>query len=295
VGAGYAGLEFAEAMRALGKHVTLFEREAHVLPGIEPDISAIIEYELRRHGVQLQTRANVTALTGSNRRVDGVRSVSSLGVTPADLVLLDTGVLPNVALARDAGIHIGATGGIRVDSHMETNLPGVFAAGNCAESYCAVRRRPVSSAIGTVAAKQGRVAGENLAGRRSKFLGSLGTTVLKVFELSVARTGLSSQECAAERMAIVSSRIEALDRAAYYPDAGKIWLRLIVERESRKLVGAHGAGYGDVAKRIDVAAAAIAAGLRIEDVAQLDLAYSPPYGSLWDPLIIAAQSVMRKL
>ena len=295
IGAGYVGLELAECLHALGKSITMFEREPHVLPSIEPDIAQIIEYELRRHGVQLLVNSKVLALTGFEGRVNGVKAVSALGIVPADLVILDTGVEPNTDLARESGIHLGSTGGIAVDAFLETNLPGIFAAGNCAESYCAIRRRPVFSAIGTVAAKQGRVAGENLAGRRAKFQGSVGTTVLKVFDLCVARTGLTSLEAASERIPTVSARIETHDRASYYPGAKRIWLKLIVEREGRRVLGAHAAGYGDVARRIDVAAAAITSGMRVDDLAQLDLAYSPPYGSLWDPLLLAAQSVIRKL
>jgi NADPH-dependent 2,4-dienoyl-CoA reductase/sulfur reductase-like enzyme len=200
-----------------------------------------------------------------------------------------------VDLARDAGIQIGVSGAITVDSHMETSMPNVYAAGNCAETYCAIRKRPVLSFIGTAAAKQGRVAGENLAARRTKFFGTVGTTVLKVFDLAVARTGLSLSEAAEEGISVAAGRIEAPDRASYYPTAKKLWVKLIVERESRKLIGAQVVGYGDASKRIDVAAAAITAGMRIDDVAQLDLAYTPPFGSLWDPLIIAAQAVMKEL
>ena len=293
IGAGYAGLEFAESLRALGKSVTVFERESHVMPSIDPDIAQIIDFELRRFGVEVFTTANVLAIVGSDGRVNGVKSATGLGVTPADLVLLDTGVQPNTELVRDTGIQVGLTGGIAVDDYMETNIPGIFAAGNCAETFCALRRRPVLSAIGTVAAKQGRVAGENLAGRRAKFRGSFGTTILKVFELGVARTGLSSREAAAERIRFAAARIEADDRTSYYPGARKVWIKLIVDRESRKLIGAQAAGYGDVSKRIDVAATAISGGMTIDDVAQLDLAYSPPYGSLWDPLLVAAQAVLR--
>jgi len=293
IGAGYAGLEFAESLRALGKSVTVFERESHVMPSIDPDIAQIIDFELRRFGVEVFTTANVLAIVGSDGRVNGVKSATGLGITPADLVLLDTGVQPNTELVRDTGIQVGLTGGIAVDDYMETNIPGIFAAGNCAETFCALRRRPVLSAIGTVAAKQGRVAGENLAGRRAKFRGSFGTTILKVFELGVARTGLSSREAAAERIRFAAARIEADDRTSYYPGARKVWIKLIVDRESRKLIGAQAAGYGDVSKRIDVAATAISGGMTIDDVAQLDLAYSPPYGSLWDPLLVAAQAVLR--
>ncbi len=294
IGAGYVGLEMAECLHSLGKQIHVYEREPHVLPGMDNDMAQIIEYELQRFGVSLSTNAKVLALMGSEKGVSGVKAASGLGINPADMVLLDTGVVPAVELARDAGIQIGATGAISVNAHMETNVPSIFAAGNCAETFCAIRRRPVLNYIGTVAAKQGRVAGENLAGRRTKFLGAIGTTVLKVFDLAVARTGLCSLDAAAESIPIVSARVEALDRAGYYPTARKIWVKLIAERESRKLIGAQVAGYGDASKRVDVAAAAITAGLRVDELAQLDLAYSPPYGNLWDPLLIAAQAVLRK-
>jgi NADPH-dependent 2,4-dienoyl-CoA reductase/sulfur reductase-like enzyme len=294
IGAGYVGLEMTEALFSLGKKIHVYERESHVLPGLDPDMAQIIEYELQRFGVAVSTNAKVLALVGSGETVSGVKAASGLGIAPADMVLLDTGVEPRVELARDADIQIGATGAISVNAYMETNVPAIFAAGNCAETFCAIRRRPVLNYIGTVAAKQGRVAGENLAARRTKFLGAIGTTVLKVFDLAVARTGLCSADAAAESMPTVSTRIEALDRAGYYPTARKIWVKLIAEREGRKLVGAQVVGYGDASKRVDVAAAAITAGMRVDELAQLDLAYSPPYGNLWDPLLIAAQALLRK-
>ncbi|HEX4998396.1 MAG TPA: FAD-dependent oxidoreductase [Terriglobia bacterium] len=295
IGAGYVGLEMTESLLQAGKSVTLFEREPHVLSSVDPDMARIVEYELQRHGVNLRTGSRVLALTGESGRVSGVKSASGLGVTPVDMVLVSAGVIPNVALARDAGIRIGATGGIAVDARMETNVPGIFAAGNCAETTCLVRQRPVLNYLGTVAAKQGRVAGDNLAGRRTTFRGAVGTTVLKVFELNVARAGLTSREAAEERISFVAPRIEALDRASYYPGAGKLWMKLLVDRASRKVIGAQAVGYGDAARRVDVAAAAITAGMRIDDVAQLDLGYAPPFGSLWDPLLVAAQAAIRAL
>jgi len=295
VGAGYVGLEVAECLQTLGKTVHLLERQPQVLPGIDRDMAQIIEYEVQRFGVRLSVGSRVLALVGSDGHVTGVKAASGLGIEPADMVLLDTGVVPNVDLAREAGIQTGVTGAISVNSHMETNVPGIFAAGNCAETYCSIRQRPILHYIGTVAAKQGRIAGENMAARRTKFLGAIGTTVLKVFDLAVARTGLSSEQAAADSIPVVSARIEALDRAAYYPTARKIWVKLIANRESRRLVGAQVVGYGEASKRIDVAATAITAGMRVDDLAQVDLAYSPPYGNLWDPLLVAAQAVLRKM
>ena len=295
VGAGYVGLEVAECLHTLGKTVHLLERQPQVLPGIDRDMAQIIEYEVQRFGVRLSVGSRVLALVGSDGHVTGVKAASGLGIEPADMVLLDTGVVPNVDLAREAGIQTGVTGAISVNSHMETNVPGIFAAGNCAETYCSIRQRPILHYIGTVAAKQGRIAGENMAARRTKFLGAIGTTVLKVFDLAVARTGLSSEQAAADSIPVVSARIEALDRAAYYPTARKIWVKLIADRESRRLVGAQVVGYGEASKRIDVAATAITAGMRVDDLAQVDLAYSPPYGNLWDPLLVAAQAVLRKM
>src|SRR5262249_3223898 len=156
IGAGYVGLEMAECLHTLGKAVHLYEREPHVLPGMDPDMAQIIEYELRRFCVRVSSGANVLALSGSDGHGNGVKAARGLGIDPADMVLLDTGVEPNVDVAAAAGIQIGLTGGISVDNHMETNLPGIFAAGNCAETFCAIRRRPVLNYIGTVASKQGR-------------------------------------------------------------------------------------------------------------------------------------------
>lgn len=295
VGAGYVGLEMAETLRRLGKDVTLFEQEPHVMPALDADISRIVEYELLRHGVSVRTGSRVTALTGEQGRVSGIRSESNLGIHPVEAVLLDTGVTPNVDLAAAAGIRRGSSGGIAVDSHMETNVPGVFAAGNCAEAFSILLGRPTLEHLGTVAAQQGRVAGENLAGRRSRYLGTIGTTLLRIFDLAVGKTGLSLQEASRERMPVVSARIEALDRARYNTRARKIWIRLVASSRDGRLLGMQSAGYGDVARRVDVAAAAIASRLTVDDVSRLDLAYTPPFGSLWDPLQVAAQAVLREM
>ena len=295
VGGGYVGLEMAEALRKKKKAVTLFEQRDHVMGGVDADMARIIEYELRRHEVKVRTGVPVDALVGAGDTVAGVKTRGASGVSPADAVMLDTGVVPNVDLSGAAGVALGATGGFAVNEYMETNVPGIFAAGNCAEAYCILRRRPVLHHIGTVAAKQGRVVGDNLSGKRTKFSGTVGTTILKVFDLGVGRVGLTSKEAAAERMRPVSARIEALDRAPYARGAGKIWIKLIADQDSRKLIGAQSIDYGDVSKRIDVATTTIMASMTVEELSQLDLSYTPPYGSLWDPLLVAAQVLMKKM
>lgn len=295
VGGGYVGLELAETTRRLGKEVALYERQGHVLPAIDPDMSRIVEYELERHGVAVRAGSEVTALTGEAGHVCGIRTHHGLGVHPVDMALLDTGVAPNVDLARAAGVRIGEAGGIAVDPHMETNIPGVYAAGNCAEAFSILRGRPALVHLGTVAAQQGRIAGENLAGRRGRYRGTIGTTILRVFDLGIGMTGLSSREAEAERIPTVASRIEALDRAPYQAGAARIWIKLIASREDGRLVGMQAAGYGDVARRVDVAAVAVTARMSVDELARLDLAYTPPFGSLWDPIQIAAQAVLRRL
>jgi len=295
VGAGYVGLEMAESLRRLGKHVTLYERRSSVLAALDADMGRIVEYELGRHGVSVHTGQDVVALVGGDRGVTGIKTAGSLGVEPVDAVLLDTGVRPNVDLAAAAGIHIGESGGIAVNACMETNVPGVFAAGNCAEAFSLLHGRPVLEYLGTVAAKQGRIAGENLAGRRSRYAGTVGTTILKAFDLAIGKTGLTLEEAQQEGTPVVSARIEAPDRAAYYPGSRKIWVKLHASRENGRLIGMQAVGYGDVARRVDVAATAITAGMSAGDLAGLDLAYTPPFGSLWDPIHVAAQAVLRKL
>jgi NADPH-dependent 2,4-dienoyl-CoA reductase/sulfur reductase-like enzyme len=295
IGAGYVGLELTEALHAAGKKVHVFERENQVLPSVDSDMAQIIHYELQRFGVKVSVGAKVLALVGHEGRVNGVKAASGIGIEPSEVVLLDTGVAPNVDLARAAGIQIGVTGAISVNRSMETSVPAIYAAGNCTETYCSIRQRPVLSYLGTVAAKQGRVAGDNLAARRASFFGAIGTTVLKVFDLAVARTGLSVRQAETEGIPVVSARIEGMDRVPYYPTARKLWVKLVCERESQKLIGAQVVGYGDAARRIDVAASAITAGMRVDELAQLDLAYSPPYGNLWDPLLIAAQALIKRL
>ena len=293
VGGGYVGLNTAEALSKRGLSVTLLERADQVFPAVDPPIASMVERECRAGGVQilLLTPAE-QILSDAGRPVAVQAGGRSL---PADLVVVDVGIRPNVDLACQAGLRIGAAGGISVSPRMETSQDGIYAAGNCAETTHLITARPVTSALGTHAVKQGRVAGENIAGVRSEFPGVLQTSVTRFFGLSVGRTGLSEQEARGFGFDCSAVSVETPSRAAYYGDAEKVTFRLIFDCRTLRLLGAQTAGAPWTAKRIDVAAAAITGGMTLSQIAQLDLAYSPPHAPLWDPLQVAANAALRQL
>jgi NADPH-dependent 2,4-dienoyl-CoA reductase/sulfur reductase-like enzyme len=215
--------------------------------------------------------------------------VTDQRILPADLVLLGLGVRPNSALAQRAGIPLGNTGGIRVNARMETEVKGLWAAGNCAESFHLVSRRPFYVALGTVANKQGRVAGINIAGGRAIFPGVVGTAMVKVLSLEVARTGLQEREIQDLGLSYGSAKIDAHTRARYYPGTGPMTVKILAEKGTGRLLGGQIVGKEGAGKRIDTLAAALHTGLTVEDLINLDLGYSPPFSGVWDPVQIAAR------
>ena len=208
------------------------------------------------------------------------------------MILVATGARPEAELARDAGILLGENGAIRVSPAMETNVPDIYAAGDCVETRHRLIKRPVYMPLGTTAHKQGRVAGENVVGGRAEFQGSLGTQVVKIFELVVARTGLRDQEAIGEGFEPLTVQSESWDHKVYYPGAKKVRIRITGDRGTHRLLGAQIVGsYGaEVAKRIDVFATALYQEMRVEDLNHLDLSYTPPLSSPWDPVQLAAQA-----
>lgn len=294
VGGGYIGLSMSEALRHRGWQVAVIEKNSAVYPTLDRDISSLIEQELRRQGVSVHLS---NAAKGFLRDRDGILRGVELeqGRLDCDLALVDVGIRPNVELARAAGIPVGASGAIAVSERMETRTTGIFAAGNCAEAVHLISGRPVVSALGTAAVKQGRVAGENMAGVRSTFAGILGTAVSRVFNLTVAETGLSSAAAAAAGFQVGGARVTVTSKAAYFAGSQPVTVKLVFDQITRRLLGAQMVGDPAVAKRIDVAAAALTAGFRLEDLAQLDMAYAPPYAPLWDPLLVAANVALRGL
>lgn len=292
IGGGYIGLEVAEALRRRDIGATILERSDSLLDGLEPDISFWVNERLAKHGVRAVLNAPVSSIEPG---VAGALTVvyGSRHEIGGDLVVLATGVRPRAEMAAQAGVELGPTGGIRTDDRQQTNLPTVYAAGDCAETLHRVTGGPTYAPLGTTANKQGRVAGENAAGGHATFPGVVGTLVTKVFELEVAKTGLSLAEARAAGFGAESVAIESRSRAKYL---GGTPLRctLVVDRESGRLLGGQLAGEEGAARRIDVLATALSARMALSDFVHLDLGYAPPYGPVYDPLLLAAWEAMKK-
>jgi NADPH-dependent 2,4-dienoyl-CoA reductase/sulfur reductase-like enzyme len=283
IGAGYIGLEAADALRRNGLRVTVLDRSAHPLGRDDAAFTDAIRTQLEAHRVELRCGVEVREI-GPDRVAD----------VPCDMVVIAAGFKPNVDLAADAGIATGRTGAIRTDDRMQTNLNGVFAAGDCAEATHVVTGRPVWIPLGTTANKMGRIAGANAAGKRERFGGVAGTSIVSVFGMGFASTGLSVAQARAEGFSPVSARIEANSRPGYF-DPRKTTVELVADRATGRLLGGSVVGEDGAAGRINVVAAALHARLRVEDFEQLDLAYSPPFAPVWDPLLIAAQQLAKEL
>jgi NADPH-dependent 2,4-dienoyl-CoA reductase/sulfur reductase-like enzyme len=286
VGGGYIGLEVAENLCRLGMEVSLIEGEDRVALAYGDEVAERVEDHIKENGVHVYTGARVEEFVGEGR-VRGVRFGGE--EIEAEIVILGVGVEPCVDLAEEVGAQIGASGAIRVDRHMRTNLPDVWAAGDCVETTNLVSGSPAWVPLGDTANQMGRVAGTNAAtGRETlEFPGVLGTGIFKVFDLGVGKTGLSEREAQEAGFEVVGAAVEARDRAGYYPGAGKVFLKLIADRETGRLIGAESAGSG-ADKLTDICATAIWGRLSYPDLVNLDLAYAPPYGPALSPVVQAA-------
>jgi len=294
VGGGYIGLEVAENLCRMGMKVSLVEGEDRVALAYGPEVSRRVAAELEANGVDIFTGERVEGFVGDGR----VRTVSFGGTEcEAELVILGVGIRPNVELAQDAGAEVGTTGALRVDRRMRTAIPDVWAAGDCVETTNLVGGRPDWAPLGDTANQMGRVAGTNAASPAGEdtleFPGVLGTGIFKAFDLGVGKTGLSEEEAADAGFETVSADVEARDRAGYYPGAGKVFLKLIADAKTGRLLGAEAAGSG-ADKLIDVCATALWGRLSYPDLVDIDLAYSPPYGPALSPVIQAATILSGK-
>ena len=293
VGGGYIGLEMAEALLLRGLEVSLVERGEQVMGTLDPDMGALVSDAVIEVGVRLYRGESLEAFEVGDGRVTAV--VTDRRTLPADLVILGLGVRPRTELADRAGVDLGVRGAIRVNGRMQTSVPGIWAAGDCAETFHLVSRRPVHIALGTIANKQGRVAGINLGGGYATFPGVVGTAASKICKWEVARTGLQEREIRELGLEFATARIKSTTRAGYYPNAGPITVKALAEKGSGRLLGAQIVGIEGAAKRIDIFATALHAGMTVQDMINLDLSYAPPYSNVWDPVLIAARQVDRAI
>jgi NADPH-dependent 2,4-dienoyl-CoA reductase/sulfur reductase-like enzyme len=297
VGAGYIGLEMAESLTNRGIAVIQIEQLPEVLPTVDPELGAMIHAELVHHGVEVLCNTAVRSVRRASSGSGGRIVVEASGAKgdpvtrSADLVLVVVGVRPDTEFATSAGVELGAKNAIAIDRCMRTNVPGIFAAGDCAVTH----HRLLGSTylpLGTTAHKQGRVAGENALGGGREFAGSLGTQVVRVFDAVAARTGLRDHEAVAAGFNPLTVASQADDHKAYYPGSHPIAMRYTGDRQSGRLLGLQLVGRlgTEVAKRIDVAAAAIFNSMTVDEMNDLDLSYSPPLGSPWDAVQVGAQA-----
>ena len=292
LGGGYVGVEMAETFRRLGLEVKMVIRSGKVLrTALDDDVRALVEEEFARQGVEV-VEGEPTAFEG-DRRVEAVVLGDEDRHYLCDVALLAVGVRPEVSLARAAGVALGATGAIATDSHMRTNLPHVYAAGDCAETFHLVTGEPAYIPLGSTANKQGRVAGTNSAGGEATFGGVVGTMVVRAFDLAVARTGLTAAQAQALGYTVRAPMIKAMDSSHYFPGAAPIHVKLVVDEETGRLLGGQIAGRRGVAKRIDVLATALHHQLTVADLQRLDLSYAPPFAPVWDPILVAANVAAR--
>lgn len=288
VGGGYIGIEMAEAFLARKAHVTIVSRGLQLLNNLDPEMSDRVAAVARAEGIEVVLGEAVEGLTATT-------VVTGAGAEiPADIVVLALGVQPNGELGAAAGLATGIQGALVVDDHQRTSAQGVYAAGDCCESFHRVSRRPTWIALGTVANKASRVAGVNLAGGDATFGGVLGTAITRLVSTEIARTGLSEAQAVEAGFDPVGTTIEASTRARYYPGAEEMAVRLVHDRASRRLLGGQIVGGAGAGKRVDTLATALWAGLTVDDMVDLDLAYAPPFGPVWDPVNTAARQAARR-
>ncbi len=290
LGSGYIGLEMADALTRKGLAVTVLARSGRMLTALDPELGDIIRRELSKHGVKMIDRIDVTAIEKKNQRLT-VRNSWEVPLE-SDMVLVATGITPETALAGKAGVFTGIHKAIRVTQAMETNIKDIYAAGDCAETWHRLLNKFTYLPLGTTAHKQGRVAGENVAGGSQEFAGTLGTQVVKIFDLVVTRTGLFDKEALEAGFDPLTVKLEAWDHKVYYPNASPLQLCLTGDRKTNRLLGAQmvGSYKAEVSKRIDILATALFNGMTVDSLNHLDLSYTPPLSSPWDPVQLMAQA-----
>jgi NADPH-dependent 2,4-dienoyl-CoA reductase/sulfur reductase-like enzyme len=289
MGAGYIGVEMAEAMLKRGYEVTVLNRGEQPMATLDPDMGRLVHEAMDRIGITTVNGAGVTKiLTGSDGRVRAVATENA--EYPADVVVLGIGVEPETTLARAAGLPLGAYGGLLTDLAMRVRgYENIWAGGDCVEVLDLVSGRERHIALGTHANKHGQIIGANAGGGYATFPGVVGTAVSKVCDLEIARTGLREKDARAVGLQYVTTTIESTNSAGYYPDAALMTVKMLAERRTGRLLGVQIVGRDGAAKRVDIAAVALTAGMTVEQMTALDLGYAPPFSPVWDPVLVAAR------
>lgn len=284
-GGGYIGIEMAENLRALGIEVTMIQGPDQLMTPFDRDMASFIHAEVRRHGIRLVLKHRVEGFA----EVDHGMQVTCNGGQSmlADMVILAMGVLPDSALAKDAGLALGSKGAIKVNARMETSLPDIYAVGDAVEVANFVTGEDARFSLAGPANKQGRIAADNICGFHSRYTGGQGSSIIKIFGLTAAVTGVNEKTAKALGMEVDKVILSPMSHAGYYPGGKVMTMKVVFEKETCRLLGAQIVGYDGVDKRIDVLATAIRAQMKADDLAELDLAYAPPYSSAKDPVNMA--------
>jgi NADPH-dependent 2,4-dienoyl-CoA reductase/sulfur reductase-like enzyme len=294
IGGGYIGMEMAEALREKGMDVTLIHRYRLPMAGLEEQTRERVLEELEKNGIHFVTNANVTSLPVAN---DGKvpHVVTNRGSFEADIIILSLGVEPNVALAKTAKVRLGPTGAIATDERQQTNVDGIYAAGDCCEVRNIVTGMPMYIPLATLASRAAWVAGENAAGGRAVFKGVIRAIAVKIFGLEVAQVGISSEEAKQAGFTIVKESISSYGKIKLMPGSEKITVSLIIDQKSKRLLGANVYGGNGAVLRANTLGVAIQQKLTLQDISRFDMIYSPPFAPLWDPILIAANQALKKL
>jgi len=294
LGGGFIALEMCEAFRLRDLETFLFCRRDLPAGNLESEISERIRKELQENGVRFLTH-HEPADFKTNGKGEVTTFETHKASYPVDMVLMAVGVIPNVEMAKEAGVELGKTGAVRTDFSQRTNLPDIYTAGDCCEVFNLVSQDWVYTPLGDIANKQGRVAGENAAGGKATFSGVVGSAAFKVFELEVAFTGLGTQAARGYGFDVDSQIIEAESKVGYMPGSKMMLVKLIFDRKNGRLLGAQMAGKEGVARRINTLAVALHQKMAIDEIARLDFAYAPPFSAPFDPILIAAEQAGKKL
>ena len=284
IGGGFVGLEMAENLKLRGLDVTVIEQSSHLLNTIDGDIASFVHSNLRANGVKLLLSSSVREV----REENGVLiTTTDKGALSSDLVVLAIGVTPDTDLAKKAGLKLGIKGAIRVDGKMQTSAPDVYAVGDAVEVKHFVTEKEAVISLAGPANKQGRIVADNICGLQSEYNGSQGSSVIKLFDMTIATTGITETACKSAKLDYEKVILSPPSHAGYYPDGKVMTIKLLYEKATEKILGAQIVGYDGVDKRIDVIATAMRASLKVTELAELDLAYAPPYSSAKDPVNMA--------